>query len=179
MIEFVLGVLMSPWVFAALILFAVLAEAGVSRAGDYSGWSIVLSIPLAIMGYLFLRDAFPDVQVTLTTVLAGVGAYAILGTLWSLWRYRCYVHDAIAHVETHYGEKLQDRSKYNTIIDNTKFETSPRNNMGFIVFNIALFPISFVAHMLEDILRGVHAFVKKYMIGIFNAVHKKLFTGLE
>ena len=94
MIEFVLGVLMSPWVFAALILFAVLAEAGVSRAGDYSGWSIVWSIPLAIMGYLFLRDAFPDVQVTLTTVLAGVGAYAILGNsvefvALSLLRSRC------------------------------------------------------------------------------------------
>lgn len=179
MIEFVLGVLMSPWVFAALILFAVLAEAGVSRAGDYSGWSIVWSVPLAIMGYLFFRDAFPDVQVTLPNALMVIGAYAILGTLWSLWRYRCYVHDAIAHVKTHYGEKLHDRSKYHTIVENTKYETSPRNNMGFIVFNLALFPISFVAHMLEDILRGVHAFVKKYMIGIFNAVHKKLFTGLE
>ena len=172
MIEFIMGVVMSPFILGAFVLFSIIAEAGTPRRGDWSGWAEFWAVLLVFFGFLHLKHGTVPVAITLVNVAVFIVAYAVIGFLWSFWRYRCFVVDSIVDF------KQRNHGADEGRIQELKNRTSPSQNMGFILHNIVLFPITFLAYALEDIIRGLSAFVRAYLIGVYRTIQNKLFRDL-
>ena len=133
----------------------------------------LIFIALIVLG--IAHYAASDIVITWQLALTGIIGYLAIGGLWSLWRYRSFIIEAINETKAEYAnsDKLRDR------LIRLKHETRASNYVGFIVFHMMAFPISFVTHVFGDVYRAMATFVRRYMVGIFNTVHRKLFKDIE
>lgn len=171
--DFILGILVTPWLIWSVLILCLLSDFGIRRSDDYSGWAAVWFIALIVLG--IAHYAASDIVITWQLALTGIIGYLAIGGLWSLWRYRSFIIEAINETKAEYAnsDKLRDR------LIRLKHETRASNYVGFIVFHMMAFPISFVTHVFGDVYRAMATFVRRYMVGIFNTVHRKLFKDIE
>lgn len=171
--DFILGILVAPWVLWAVLAVCLLCDLSNNRYDDYSGWAAVWFIVLAIVGTARLLTV--DIQITLPLVGGAVIGYLLIGAVWSLWRYRSMITKMIARINEQ-GYEPAIRTK---LLQELKRSTRASNHVGFIVFHMVAFPISFVTNLFGDMYRLAAEFVRRYMVGIFNTVHAKLFKDIE
>lgn len=151
MIEFLLGVLLSPYL---LLLAFVCAFAFEYKDGHGASlfWSLV-TIPLA---YVFFNP-------TLDPLWGYVVVYPIIGFAWSLWRWKRHIRSV---VQRHKRSKTY-RGKTGAMED-----VNPIENKTRIAHWILAWPISFLVNILSDLLKLTETFVKKYVNKIYNYLAK-------
>lgn len=161
MFEVIFACIISWYAIGFLSVFAIIAQLHKEESGWVFIW--VASI-IVIMTQL-------NVTVTPTHLMYGLPAYALLGILWSFWRYKRYVAEQIAQTHEVFKDfQEEDSEKYSRYMKSTITRVAPGNKITMIVHHIIFWPVSAFCNIFADIFDLVSKFVKHYMIGIYSRI---------
>ena len=148
MIELILGVLVSPYLWGLLFLFSFLAE-----ANDASGWCGFMWAILLIAVLFTFQPGF-------VTALLIIGGYILVGIGWSIFRYRKHISDSFEswkanEVARHELERKRNPESTTYPIEMfigsiTHKGLSPIECSDKIVYWAIFWPPSFVSYLLGD-----------------------------
>jgi hypothetical protein len=137
MIEFFLGVLVSPYLWGMLLLLSFFAEA--NNASGWCGfmWTLLLGV---------LLFSFQPGFALAVTLIVG---YLLSGVLWSIFRYRKYISDAYENWKENKGRFDKDT---NTVFTETYYfeKLSPKECSGKITYWAIYWPPSLITYLLGD-----------------------------
>lgn len=129
---------------SALVLLAIFLE-----ALECTTTALLVTAFTAFVAYLFF-------QVPLSHVLYGSAAYALVGVVWSVWRYRRYVRDQV--------EADPDRLSFSHI--------APANQAGRIVHWMVVWPISMASNLIGDLLVLAKTIVTDWLRDIYEGIYR-------
>lgn len=148
----------STYLLTWLGLFVLLIIALICEANDFTTLSVFLSV---VSIYVLAKLINADITV-LTVLLASI-VYAIIGVVWSVWRYKNFVMHELpdtlnrSYSTYHSSEPAHDRLK-------------PSKNISMISHWILAWPISLINHAVSDIFRLVKILVSDVLIGFYNRI---------
>ncbi|WP_157266516.1 hypothetical protein [Azohydromonas aeria] len=140
----VTGYMLNWAALAVLLLLAIFFE-----ALECTGTALLVTAFTAFVAYLFFG-------VPLRIVLYGALAYAAVGVLWSIWRYRRYVHERVA--------LIPDAKDHSYL--------APKNQTRRIVHWMVVWPVSMASSVVGDVLVLAKTVVTKWLRGIYEAIYQ-------
>lgn len=101
-------------------------------------------------------------QIPLIYVAYAVPAYLLAGLVWSMWRYRRYVHKRTTNVD------------HLTISDRKHLlaRLKPSRMKGAIVAWVLAWPFSMVGALVEDLTHAVEHIITEWLGGVYKAIFK-------
>jgi len=153
MIEFILGYAITLPFLVILLFAGILFEHNESR-----GLAIVSGIVATVVAYFYFK--FPIVY-----ALYGTGVYAVVGVVWSFYRYKRYV---VKQVEKTRNPGMTASQKQ-TLIE----RMHPTAMLGTITAWILIWPFSVLDNLIGDIINSVEHLVKT----VFRGVYHKIYTS--
>jgi hypothetical protein len=147
-LAFLAGWLLSWPALGVLFVLGVLLE-----YASWRGTAVFVGIVAAVSAYFFF-------QISLQTLAIAAAIYFVVGVLWSFWRYRVYVREAVATATT----KMEKERLY-------RYE--PGNNLGKITAWIIVWPFSMVENVIQDVIRFAEMLVKE----VFHKVYERIFQS--
>lgn len=155
--EMILGIVLSSYFLCALLIWSIFCLA----TDEQSTFAAFLLIVAAVVAYNIYH---PSVK----QILFCIPAYAIVGVIWSIWRFKRHVAAKLAS----FRQDCDSREKIYEVknIDTVLYSLHPKRNVSFLVYHIILWPFSIIANILQDIVHGLKAFVREYMVGLYRRV---------
>jgi membrane protein implicated in regulation of membrane protease activity len=147
--EFVMGLVtgyLLNWIaLSALVLVAIFCE-----AMESTGFALFFAVIAGFVAYLFF-------QVPPQHVLYGAIGYVLIGVVWSIWRYRRFVRDAV--------DNNPGRESYAHL--------SPARQAGRIVHWMIVWPISMASNVIGDVLLLAKTIVTTWLRGIYESIYQE------
>ena len=163
MLEFIGAFVLTWWFVIGLGIFTLIVT-----HNDADAWSLFGVILLAIVGYFFF-------SLTLKQLLIGVVAYIPIGLAWSIYRWK-------RHCKYEYDQYLEDPKKddrtWRYSKDRITTKLDPTKNIGKIANWVIIWPFSFIDNIIGDLIDMMEAFIKKYIIGIYQSISGKYLDQL-
>lgn len=158
MLEFLIGVIISPWMLVSILIASTFFEAN-HRSGMVS---FLLIGALAISYFLF-----SPAPVQVAYVVLG---WVPVGLIWSLFRWKRYVSGVVERAK-------KDNTPSSDIY--LQSDLSLKENLYKIVYWISAWPISFVESIIGDFLRMIQVLVLKIAKGTFARISERALKDLE
>ncbi len=147
----------------ALVILAVLALFGIlAEHNKSSGWAVFW---LAIAGAV----AFVAFNVPLMVLGIAAVAYIAIGLVWSFWRYKRHVNDMVE----------QHRSSSASTREDVLRRIHPKNMLGTITAWIIVWPFSFVASIVGDMITFIQSLVTKFFRGVYFKIYDSAVAALK
>lgn len=141
----------------ALVVLCLLAV--VSEHNEAQGWAVFWSIVSAAVAIFYF-------QVPLDVVGLYFLAYAAIGVIWSIWRYKRYVSAEVQRIK----ERI---AKNGTKEANVAYHLQPSNNIDKITSWIIIWPFSLVENLLRDIINLVEEVPKTVLRKVYNYIYEQ------
>lgn len=142
---------------------AALGLLGVATAHSATGLSVMFGLAFATLW--FWVNPAPISDVLIYAIL-----YLIIGSIWSIWRYRRYVQIRMSQVSfTSFDEKRYTEKDF---MDKYSVrELSPERSMERIVHWILIWPFSMIENLTTDIIQVVRVFVTRGLANMYNYIY--------
>lgn len=89
--------------------------------------------------------------------------YIVVGLLWSFWRYKRYLVDAVASIK---ASSASDDMK-----QHRAEQLHPVRNLDTITAWILIWPFSFISSVTGDLIDGIQMLVKKVFRGVYHKMY--------
>lgn len=156
--EFLLGLVtgyLLTWpALGFLIAWAIYAE-----HSDSTGWAVFASVVAGAIAF-FMFD------IPLQTLLYSALVYAVVGIVWSFWRYKRYVEVRVDEI------KKKDYASDSFSKKSALESLSPKEMSTTIVSWIVIWPISLVENLVSDIITGLEKLVRTWLNQIYTGIYK-------
>lgn len=156
MIEFFLGLVTLPTLIG--VVFIALMFESFSRT-KVAAFLAVIAIAMAYMIFQFNPWYLL--------------AYPVIGIVWSVWRWRAHVATKVKEIYLSGDKRLikdlddyLDEGKYSHMIE----AVVPRCNLGLLSAWVIVWPVSMVANVVGDTVRGIQSFLINQLGGVFNNI---------
>lgn len=148
---FIVGTLIT-WPFLLLIvILAIFAEHNESR-----GWAVFFTIVTALVSVFYF-------QVTWIMAVAYLVGYAVVGLIWSFYRYKRHAQTVIAENKDGSPREKEDAIR----------RLHPKQMLGTITAWIMVWPFSLAENLVGDLLSMVQTLVTK----VFRSVYYKIYDS--
>jgi hypothetical protein len=172
---------------AAASATATAAEVGFFAAigGFIAGWAIVILAVLALFGILAEHNkssgwavfwlllaggvAYLAFSVPLSLLAIAAAAYIAIGLVWSFWRYKRHVTEMVdkhKNSDTHTREMVLR-------------QIHPKSMLGTITAWIVVWPFSFVASIVGDLITFIQSLVTKFFRGVYFKIYDSAVAALK
>ena len=141
----------------ALLVLGILFE-----HNDAHGWAVFTALITAVVLYFFF-------SVPLLTLAIGAVVYVAAGLLWSFWRYKRHVADAIEEYKDARPDQKARVLEY----------LSPKAMLSTITSWIIVWPFSMIDNLVFDIIDGIQTLVKKVFHGVYNRIYESAVAQLK
>lgn len=147
----------------ALVILAVLALLGIlSEHNKSSGWAIFWLVLAGVVAFI----AF---NVPLMVLGLAAAAYIAVGLVWSFWRYKRYVNEMVT----------QHRASDARTKEDVLRKIHPKNMLGTITSWIIVWPFSFVASIVGDLINFIQSLVSKFFRGVYFRIYDAAVSALK
>lgn len=151
------------WAFGGLITIGLISERGGNQ------WcSVFFGVLLTIVStFLFKLYEYPIQSIALL-----VAVYFVVGIIWSFWRYKRYVTNAVLEFESN--------TAYRQSVSQSNFieRLSPSEHWDAITGWVIVWPFSFVEYGVSDTIDAVKAVVSKYFKSIYQRIYQNAIAGI-
>lgn len=144
-------------ILAVLFLFGVLSE-----HNESSGWAVFWALLLGAV-------AFVAFDVPLMFLAIGAGVYAVVGLLWSFYRYKRHVQkqvDLNRTADAHQRERVLRK-------------LHPSEMIGTITAWILVWPMSLVGNLVGDLINFAQLMVTKFFRGVYYRIYDAAVAALK
>jgi hypothetical protein len=172
---------------APVVATATAAEIGFFAvvAGFVGGWALVILAVLAVFGilaehnkssgwavfWLLLAGGVAAIAFHVPLMVLGITAvaYIAIGLVWSFWRYKRHVTEQVAL------HRLSD----SRIKEDVLRKIHPKNMLGTITAWIIVWPFSFVASFVGDLINFIQSLVTKFFRGVYFKIYDSAVAALK
>lgn len=161
-IGFITGYIISWPVLAFCLLLIVISE-----HNDASSFALFWATLAAGISYFYFNLALADIAWY-------IGAYAVIGVVWSVWRYMRYVKNYIAEEI----ESKSNQTSVDTIKERVMRQCSVSNMAGRVVSWIIIWPFSMIENLTKDIYDTLVAVVKNVLRKVYDAILTNMVRGI-
>lgn len=135
-----------------------LAWAIYAEHSDSQGWAVFVSLVASAIAF-FMFD------VPMQTLFYSALIYAVVGVVWSFWRYKRYVEVRV--------EELKKTSSSDSInLQYALKRLSPSEMTGSIVSWIIIWPISLLENLVSDIITGLEKLVRSWLNKVYTSIYQ-------
>ena len=156
MMEFILGVLLSPYFFGLLLLLMVIYE----HKDAAEGVSFLLVVTL-IVGYFIFKPSLFIIGVV-------VAAWIPIGLLWSIFRWKRHCNKLVNEYNARKPFKDAHIEQMNRMTLDQ--DISVENNKSALIYWVLVWPVSLVESLVGDIIHMVSELVTKKFREIFEKI---------
>lgn len=156
-IAFFGGLLVSWPTLVVLAILGILFEHNGAR-----GWAVTTALVSAGTAYFFFA-------VPLMTILIGAAIYLVIGLVWSMYRYKRHVSNAV--------DEYKDADQ--NIKDRIIHSLHPKAMLSTITAWILIWPFSFIENIASDLINGIEALVSKFFRGIYHRIYNSAVAALK
>ena len=155
-------------IFVNWIAFGAILTAGlISERGNNQGCSVFFGA-LSVVVAFFMFKLYDFSWQSITTVAV---VYALVGIVWSFWRYKQYVTNAITEFDNYKPDwctptdRTPERKKF---VEKLK----PSEHWDAITGWVIVWPFSFVEYGLGDVFTIVKTFISSRFCSIYNKIYQ-------
>ena len=128
------------------------------------GWSVFIGLLTLVVSYFFFA-------VPLASLAYYVGAYTVVGLVWSFWRYGRYVKSKVAEIKA--SSHIKD-AEYPTYAA----QLAPSKNVDTISAWIIIWPFSVVENLTGDIISIAQYAVTNAFRTIYDTIYNRMVSDL-
>lgn len=158
-LAFFAGVIVSHWFIWPALVFAIFC--------DYREWKFMAVVSTALLGFA----AYLIFQPPTAWLMYGALAYLPIGFLWSFFRYRRHVGTMVkqfnAYVKENKDNPQADLRYQRNSLDR---ESKISHNVDRVTYWVALWPISVVQSILDDVIAAIEHFVTKTLRRLYDGI---------
>lgn len=157
MIEFLLGVLLTPWMLAGLLIASVFFEHKECR-----GWVVFLTISAVVITYILC--GLQPIHLAYAAL-----AWIPIGIIWAMWRWKRHCARVVNETDT------SDEWSVNR----AKEKLNPTENKSTLVYWVWAWPISMVDMTMGDVYDLIENLITKVFKGTFAKISLKANDDLD
>ncbi len=186
------GVLALPWYVLGILVIVFLCDIGAASKDEFAFATGAVIVGLLLLSGLgWWTDGFNPLAWAWNNpvdVIQGFVAYALIGALWSVVKWKLFLRKAFKRSEKSFEETMtrytSDVSKGNVHAGNEPKKTRPResfasNNAGRLTGWIFHWPFSMLGVIIGDIIIRFADTCYKALHGLFEKMAKAQFAGYE
>ena len=159
----ILGILgWFSWMVSVPAICGLLLIGTIFEHNGARGWAVFTALATMAISYFVFN-------IPLLFIAAGAAGYIVIGLIWSFYRYKRHVTQAVEDVKP-YGKDAKER----VIRD-----LHPTAMLGSITAWILIWPFSLLENFVGDIINGIQTLVQKVFKGIYYRIYESAVSQLK
>lgn len=134
---------------------------------DWTGTTIFLALVATVVGVTYYG-------VTWQNIAYGAAAYAVVGVVWSFYRYKRFVSSKVADYKERSSGKTLTQGDLTTI----GYAIHPAKNIGKITAWIIVWPFSLIDNLTSDLINAVQTLIKTVFRSVYTRIYDSAMADL-